>query len=453
MTTALLKSPIKKMRTSPVIRHLALVAYLLCVQAGLVVGQNCEIKTRPGFIDKQFESIFSQNGPGSGLQSATGPAWTGADSTYSVVLPNGDSVFFFSDGYIAESPPVQGDGKVIVGPDGMRMREANCLPPLCSPATSLFRSRNSAVILSKRLDRMKTFIGPPDKEGYSTSLFTPENASETKHYFWMGDSVVIKTGKGDKLWVFLLEFDSALAYYGSSLAQLSLPDLQIESVQKLRSTQQSTVAWGSALLLEKTDDGPVLYIYGIQNKQTINGKVPYLARVNPESGVNGVADAASWKVWDGSEWVVGLNNARQILGDKKDPKNPGDQISDEISVRKIRTAKGSVYVLVGMDTTIPFGKWKDITIYSACRPQGPFSAKQVVYSTPETDSRILLGMTGAQRLAGPLVVYNPHSHPQFNNRAGLLISYNTNTTKNEDLLFADSYRPRFIRVPIEGLQK
>ena len=431
------------------------IALLTCfLSVGFVAAQNCGLKTRPGVIDKQFEAIFSQNGPGSGLQPANRPAWTGADSTYSVVLPNGNSAFFFSDGYIAESPPVQGDGKVIVGPNGIRMREANCLPPLCSPATSLFRSRNSVVVLSKGLNRMTAFTGPPDKAGYSTSLFTPEKAAETKRYFWMGDSVVLKTGnpRVDKLWVFLLEFDSALAYYGTSIAQLSLPDFKIESVQKLRGTEQSTVAWGSASMLEDSNDGPLLYIYGIQNKQTINGKVPYLARVNPGAGVDSVADASTWKVWNGSDWVAGLNNGVQLLGDKKDPMNAGDQISDEISVRKVRTTKGSVYVLVGMDTTIPFGKWKDITIYSACRPQGPFSAKQVVYSTPETESRILPGMTGEQRLAGPLVVYNPHLHPQFNNRDGLLISYDTNTTKNEDLMYADSYRPRFIRVPIEGLR-
>jgi hypothetical protein len=231
-----------------------------------------------------------------------------------------------------------------------------------------------------------------------------------------------------------------------------LPELKIDSIQKLRGTQQSTVAWGSALLLEKTNNGPALYIYGIQNKQSINGKVPYLARVNPDTGLNNVADASNWKVWSGSDWVSGLNNAAQLIGDKKDPKNSGDQISDEFSVKKIRTAKGSVYVLIGMDTSLPFGKWKDITLYSACRPQGPFSAKQVVYSTPETDSRKLPGMAADQQLAGPLVVYNPHLHPQFNNRDGLLISYDTNITKNEDLLYADSYRPRFIRVPIDGLR-
>jgi hypothetical protein len=440
------------MYTKMAIRFFALLACWLSV--GYAAAQNCEIKTRPALLDKSFESIFTQDGPGSGLQSTGGPAWTGADSTYSIVLPSGDSAFFFSDGYIAESPPVEGDGKVIVAANGMRMRQANCFPPLCTPATSLFRSRNSIVVLSQLLDRMKTFTGPPDKEGYSTSLFTPEKAAETRHYFWMGDSVVVKTGNQsvDKLWVFLLEFDSALAYYGTSIAQLSLPELKIESIQKLRGTQQSTVAWGSALLLEKTNNGPALYIYGIQNKQSINGKVPYLARVNPDTGLNNVADASNWKVWSGSDWVSGLNNAAQLIGDKKDPKNSGDQISDEFSVKKIRTAKGSVYVLVGMDTSLPFGKWKDITLYSACRPQGPFSAKQVVYSTPETDSRKLPGMAADQQLAGPLVVYNPHLHPQFNNRDGLLISYDTNITKNEDLLYADSYRPRFIRVPIDGLR-
>jgi hypothetical protein len=228
--------------------------------------------------------------------------------------------------------------------------------------------------------------------------------------------------------------------------------MKVEVLRKLTGTQGSTVAWGSALLLEETDDGPLLYIYGIQNKQKINGKVPYLARVNPRLGFEGVVNASNWSVWNGAKWVSGLVNATQLLGAKTDPKNAGDQISDEFSVKKIRVDRRSVYVLVGMDTTIPFGKWKHITLYSACRPQGPFSTKQIVYSTPETDSRKLPGMTDDQQLAGPLVVYNPHIHPQFNNHSGLLISYNTNTTKNEDLLFADSYRPRFIRVPIQDLR-
>ena len=424
---------------------------MMVAWGGHANGQVCNIEAQPGKPDKQFESIFTQNGPASGLQSAAGPAWTGADSTYSILLPNGDSAFFFSDGYIAESPAVAGDGTVLVGPNGVRMRSPNCLPPLCTPATSLFRSRNSIVVLQQDLRKMRTFTGPPDKEGYSTSLFTPE---EKKHYYWMGDSVVLRNVDGgkDKLWVFLLEFDSSLAYYGSAIAQLSVPDMKVEVLRKLSNTGESTVAWGSALLLEQTKDGPLLYIYGIQNKQKLNGKVPYLARINPRLGVEGVLDASKWSVWNGTTWSAGLSNAAQLLGASKDPNNAGDQISDEFSVKKIRVGGKNVYVLVGMDTTIPFGKWKDITLYSACRPQGPFSRKQIVYSTPEAESRKLPGMADDQQLAGPLVVYNPHVHPQYSNASGLLISYNTNTTKNEDLLFADSYRPRFIRVPIKGLQ-
>jgi len=433
-------------------RSVLVIAFLWVLLLRPAAAQNCDIETRAGKPDTKFESIFLQNGPGTGLQSKHGPAWTGGDSTYSILLPNGNSAFFFSDGYIAESPPVEGDGRVFLGPGGNRLRKPNCQPPLCTPATSLFRSHNSIVVLENGFGSMRTFTGPTDKDGYSTSLFTPEGAASTKRYYWMGDSVVVKKGNADKLWVFLLEFDSALAYYGSAIAQLSLPDMKVESIKKIGGTDKSTVAWGSALLLDQTRDGPLLYIYGIQNKQKINGKVPYLARVSPNVGFERVADAANWTVWNGTTWVTDLVGGTQLIGAGKDPKNNGDQISDEFSVKKIRIENREVYVLVGMDTTIPFGSWKDITIYSACRPEGPFSAKKIVYSTPETNSLKLPGITVDQQLAGPLVVYNPHLHPQFNNSDGMLVSYNTNTTKHQDLLLADSYRPRFIRVPIKGLR-
>ena len=209
---------------------------------------------------------------------------------------------------------------------------------------------------------------------------------------------------------------------------------------------------GSTLLLQQTHAKPVLYIYGLQNKQTINGKVPYLATVDPAIGLRAVADASQWSVWNGKTWVKGLSNAAQLLGAPDDPKNARDQISDEFSVKKLRIKERDIYVLVGMDTTVPFGHWKHITLYSACRPEGPWSAKHVVYTTPEAESRRVPGMSESQALAGPMVVYNPHLHPQFINDDGILISYNTNTSKAEDLLFADTYRPRFIRVKIEGLQ-
>lgn len=410
--------------------------------ASLAQAQVCEIKPSPGQIDVEFEKQFTRNGPG----------WTGADSTYSIVLPNGDSAFFFSDSYIAEGPPRTGDGTVTVDPNGIRRRQVNCYPPICDPPSSLFRANNSIVVRNRSNGSLRTLAGPRNDSGLSTSFFSLPAGAPVNHFYWVGDSVVVSLGKQKKLWVFLMEFDSKLAYYGSAIAQLTLPALTLESIERLRNTEGSTVSWGSSLLLQQTHGNPVLYIYGLQNKQTINGKVPYLAKTDPAIGLKAITDASQWTVWNGKTWVKGLSNAAQLLGAPDDPRNARDQISDEFSVKKLRTKAGDVYVLVGMDTTVPFGHWKHITLYSACQPEGPWSAKHVVYTTPEAESRRVPGMSGSQALAGPMVVYNPHLHPQFINDNGILISYNTNTSKGEDLLFADTYRPRFIRVKIEGLQ-
>jgi hypothetical protein len=62
-------------------------------------------------------------------------------------------------------------------------------------------------------------------------------------------------------------------------------------------------------------------------------------------------------------------------------------------------------------------------------------------------------MAASQSLAGQLLTYNPHAHPQFIDNQELLISYNLNASNSGDLLYADSYRPRFIRVKIRGLRK
>jgi hypothetical protein len=408
-------------------------------------AQDCSIKTSPGVMDHQFDKLFTQNGPG----------WTGGDSTYSILLPNGDSAFFFSDSYIAEDPALSGDGTVTVDSSGIRRHEINCPVPLCDPPTSLFRAKNSIVVRENTTGKLRTLTGPRDNDGWSTSFFKLPAGSDPTHYYWLGDAVVtpgLKQG-GQKLWVFLLEFDGKLAYFGSAVAQLSLPSLQLESITKLSGTEGSTVAWGGSLVLAGSRTAPVLYVYGIQNKQTINGKVPYVAKVDPRIGLAAVADAKNWLVWNGNSWVKGLANGAQLIGAPGDPNNAGDQVSDEVAVKKLRVNGRDLYVLVGMDTTIAFGLWKHITLYSACRPEGPWSRKHVVYTAPEAESRRVPGMNKTQSLAGPMVVYNPHLHPQFTNEQGMLISYNNNTSKAHDLVFADTYRPHFIRVKIAGLQK
>jgi len=61
-------------------------------------------------------------------------------------------------------------------------------------------------------------------------------------------------------------------------------------------------------------------------------------------------------------------------------------------------------------------------------------------------------MTGSQTLTGHLITYSPKAHPQFDSNGNLVISYNTNSTSGSNLIYGDAYRPRFILVPIAGLQ-
>jgi hypothetical protein len=84
-------------------------------------------------------------------------------------------------------------------------------------------------------------------------------------------------------------------------------------------------------------------------------------------------------------------------------------------------------------------------MYFSCSPQGPWSPKQVVYTIPESGQPDEPG-------AGQLVVYNPHSHLEFTANGAVLISYDINTTQSADLVYADNYRPKFVRVPIAGIQ-
>ena len=427
---------------------------LLTICIGLARPQTCNINARQGSANAEFDTIFTQDGPGTGLEPAGKSGWTGADSTYSILLPNGDSAFFFSDSYIGESPAKVGDGTVTTDANGLRTRVANCAAPLCDPPTALYRAHNSVVLRNAVTGALTTLVGPTDPVGgFSTSYFAPPDAEVTNHFYWMGDSVVVQTDAlgTKKLWVFLMEWDNSFNYYGSFIAQLSLPSMAIDLIQPIGNLPTtSKVNWGSALWLDGTYPNQTLYIYGML--MTGTQKRPYLAKTTALSSQLQAGNTLNWTYWNGSGWSASPLDAAPVIGNTGDPNNASDSISDEFSVKKLTTNAGSSYVLVGMDTSVVFGTWKDITLYTACQPQGPFSAKTVVYSVPEEGSTTVPGMQAGQSLAGVMLAYNPHLHPQFTDKGKLLISYDINASKSQDLLFADTYRPRFCSVPVKGLR-
>lgn len=413
---------------------------MLCLCLSLVLSvvgsaaAQCPVIAGNATQATEWDAIFTQDGPGKGLEPAGAPGWTGGDSTYSLRLPNGDTAFFFSDSYIGESPRVKGDGTVTRDANGLRTTEINCPPPMCEPAASIFGARNSIVVLSRDGKRMTTLVGRKNDHGLSTSYFADPEAGKN---YWLGDVIALK--KPDRVFVFLHKFDSKLAFHGAALAELDPRTLSIRKALEVSNLPNLDIHWGTAMLAEKDD----LYIYG--KGQRDGKKQVFVARARAGASIDQLVNASSWTVWDGKTWTQDLTKAAAIIP-------ASDSISDEFNVVRVKVNGRETYMFAGIDTTAPWGAWRDITLYSSCRPEGPFTGKHAVYAMPESDAFTVPGLASEERLKQHLVVYNPHIHSQFSSGGRILISYNINRTHNSDTIFIDGYRPRFIYVPIAGLK-
>ncbi|MGD9562863.1 MAG: hypothetical protein AB7F88_11540 [Pyrinomonadaceae bacterium] len=425
----------------------ALFANTVFPQCGITVGQ--------GEPATEWNDIFTRNGPG----------WTGGDTTVSIELPNGDSAFFFSDSYIAEDPQLPGDGSVYTNENGLRLRKPNCLPPICGPRPEVIHYvYNSIVVRSKDGKTMRTLTGPKDKNGYSTSYFKPKSDSPN-HMYWLGDPIIVEVGGKKKIWMFLNEWDVArpfdkafwIKYRAQAIVQMDADTLVIEKIVDLKNKADEAV-WGISLWL---DDKKELYIWGMRNEGELKTakkssvavankyKKLYIAKVDASKGLEHAVDLKNWTAWDGKSFSKNLDARKSIIPEK-------DSISDELTIRRLNINGKPTFVMVTFDTSVGYSDWKDLYLYSACEPQGPFTAKHHFYRTPTAGMTKLPGMTEGQSLQSGLSVYNPHMHPQFIKNGRMLVSYNSNLpfgSKPGDSIYAEFYRPRFVWVPIEGLQK
>lgn len=369
-----------------------------------------------------------------------------------------------SDSYIAEDPAKPGDGSVYTNDNGLRLRKPNCLPPICGPAPEVIHYvYNSVVIRSKDGKTMRTLTGPKDKNGYSTSFFKPKSDSPN-HMYWLGDPIIVDVAGKKKIWMFLNEWNvarpydkSLIRYRAQAIAQMDAETLAIEKIVDLKNKFDEAV-WGISLWLSDRNE---LYIYGMRNEGDIKTETKsslsiadkykklYIAKVDASKGLEFTVDLKNWTAWDGKEFSKDLNSRKSIIPET-------DSISDELTVRRLNINGKATFVIVSFDTSVGYSEWKDLYLYSACEPQGPFTTKHQFFRTPTAGQTKLPGMTGSQILQSGLSVYNPHMHPQFIENGKMLVSYNSNLpfgSKPGDSIYADFYRPRFVWVPIEGLQR
>jgi hypothetical protein len=355
---------------------------------------QCSLPPSPsaGVIDSTFDGYVTQNGPG----------WTGGDGTYSLGLPDGTNLWMWSDSYIGTVDPTT----------GLR-------------SSYIFTAHNSLTILNQTTGSWTTVGYPP----HTTSYFTPTNK---KDWFWLGHGYVLEPSPGTyKIQIMLLEWTGAFKLVGHSVGTLAWPSLEIDSIVAV-SGLDTSLEWGTRIM----QAGAYFYIYGLKDPGT-DTKTPYIARTN---SLANLTNASKWQFWNATQnkWMAGESNATAMSGVAA--------VTPEYSVQQMSYNGGTFYMMTGMDPqNPPYPLWDAVTTWYSCSPQGPWSNTTTVYITPQA------GADGCK--VGTLFTYNPKAHPEFTNSSGILVSYNVNANDSQDLVCADDYKPRFIRIQIPGVTK
>lgn len=321
------------------------------------------------------------------LFQGTGEGFTGGDGTYSVPLPDGRTVWIFGDTFIGGVNP---DGKTRYRQTPIYIRNSMVVQDGTELET-LYREHNN---------RNASWIIHPYAIRKDGSL------AEDSIWFWPGDGYC----EGEQLKVFLSEFIRTgqgmwdFQWTGTWLAVFGLPGLEQRELMPVPQGLDAGAHLGHALL----EDGQYIHVYG-----SGDGK-PYAARF-PQGRVTG-----PWEFYDGQSWT----------GDPSEAKPMGElDVSEQFSVFQ----QEDLYVLLTQK-----GISDQIVSYTSETPYGPWGKPTLLYETPIPDS------------TGNLFTYNALAHPQFTEEKMLLVSYNMNSMRLEDLYRNTGiYRPRFIRIPLE----
>lgn len=294
-----------------------------------------------------------------GAYGDTAGRWTGADSAYSVDLPDGSTAWIYSDTFLGEVDEDHG-----------------------RPADSPF-VHNSIVVDDG--GELTTHTG--GTEAAPESLVKVAGADETQNWYWFGDATV----EGDELHVMLLEFVKTgtgvfdFEFTGNAVATFDTGDMSLESVTGL---PESEVNWGSAIY-EDPEDGHT-YVFGVEDLQS--EKYAHLARVPTGSLTTG-----DWEYYDAGEWQSDPDASTRIL----------EGVSNEFSVSRFQ---GRFTIVTG-DATVPLSA--DIVMYRADDIAGPYEGKTLLYQTPETGGDVFTYNAKAHPNLGDggtlLVTYNVNS--------------------------------------------
>lgn len=336
--------------------------------------------------------------------------WTGGDGIYSFDLDDQSRVaFVFGDSFIGS---VDQQTRHLV--DDVMIN--NCMAVLDG-----HQPDPSRIKFSYQIDHNQTPV----------SLFTPtESLNLPKDaYYWMQDGVLIGTrlhflplivvpnpaGREGFEFAFAGVVHLSVAIKDGAI-DLNSVTQELAPMRYQASNGKETI-FTSAYLRKAhyPQDNDLLYAYGVQEWETHR---PVVARMVAKD----FARFDTWEYWNGTAWV-------------KDPKAAvpvAPEISSEFSVSYCESGfYAGKYVLIWQE----WGPGGRLCMYTADRPEGPFTHKVPLYYEHEAEH------------STTIYVYNAKAHLALSANGELLVSYNVNTTSwDEHEENADIYHPRFIRL-------
>ncbi len=260
---------------------------------------------------EEFINLFTRYGGG----------WTGGDATYSILLPDGKTLWMFGDTFLGT-----------VRPDRSR------------PGGPL--SRNTFVV--QEGEELTTYV-----KSDGSAFITPE---ESGWWYWPTDGTVVN----DTLQVLLSAFRSTgqggifgFEYARIDLALFTLPDLELISITPR--IEEPTIAFGSCVV----EDDDYIYIYGAES-----GNLQKFANV--ARAANGDL-RNEWEYYDGTNWVPDIESSAHLMND----------VSEQFAVFK---DNGHYYLV-----THNFLFGDEIYIWDSPTPVGPWGNQRTIYCTPETE--------------------------------------------------------------------
>lgn len=361
--------------------------------------------------DPSWEAVFQRT-----------EGWTGADGINTADLLDGRILWMFGDTWIGDIQK----GRHVLNSE------------LVNNTLAVHEIPNSEKWMPPDPDVIRFFW---EQSGQKNHAWIRPDSGSGSGWFWpAGNGLMVKDDfERFRLLFFMSQLaqrpdsDEMWAFYhrGNVLVIVNNPDEDVPDwrIQKVFVpsiiSRGEKIGWGAVLLsvpVSGQAQGGYLYIYGIDESDLRNKKL-VLAR----SPAGRVEDTGAWQAYHGNgEWGIFDSECYPIA----------EHLASELSVEPVVIGEALWFVMVHSED----GFGSHILIRMAQSPEGPWSNPFPVYRVEDL------------RNDRSFVTYAAKSHACISRPGELLISYVINAIDFDKVIQnADLYRPRFIRVTLNGL--